>query len=82
MQIGLVGINKGGETHLGPHTHQTGSFGLSACEGREKGWSYSLVGPTNIVTLEIRCLEEVASGGTVGDGEGGEKEGWEQIEMD
>jgi len=39
------------------------------------------VGPTSIVTHEIGRLIDVVSGGTGGDGDGGGKKGWEQIEM-
>ena len=65
----------------GPHTGQTGCFGLSAREERERGRLYLLVGPTNVVTHEIGRLEDGASGRMVGDGDGGEKKGWEQMEF-
>jgi hypothetical protein len=40
-----------------------------------------LMGPTDVVNHQIACLNDVARGRMVGDGEGGEKEGWEQIEL-
>ena len=39
------------------------------------------MGPTDIITHEIGQLFDVVSGGRGGDGDGGEKKGWEQIEM-
>lgn len=39
------------------------------------------MGPTDIVTYETGRLVDVASGRMVGDGDGGEKEGWEQMEL-
>ena len=54
---------------------------MSACEEREKGGEYLLVGPTDVVTHEIGHLVDVASGRMVGDGDGGEKKGWEQMEL-
>ena len=73
--------NRTGPDFQALHTHQTGCFGLSAREVGKTGWLYLPVGPTNVVTHEIGRLVDVASGGTGGDGDGGEKKGWEQIEM-
>ena len=50
-------------------------------EVRETEWLYLPVGPTNIITHKIGQLFNVVSRGQGGDGDGGEKEGWEQIEM-
>ena len=37
------------------------------------------MGPTDIITLEIQCLEEVVSGGMVGDGEGEKRKGGNKL---
>ena len=39
------------------------------------------MGPTDAVDHQIGCLKGVGSRRMVGAGEGGEKEGWEEIEL-
>ena len=70
---------RGGKLTWGPHTHQTGSFGLSAREGREKRRDYSLVGPTDVVTHEIGRLFDVASGEQLGMVMGGKRKGGNKL---